>query len=61
SARKKSKSPDHPGTDEDVRQLIVQMHGETGDSYTLLEGRLKRLGSCASSYHFQVYQQTVFR
>ena len=29
SVRKKSKSPGRPGTEEDVRQLIVQMHEET--------------------------------
>lgn len=52
SARKKSRSPGRPGTEEDLHQLIVQMHEGTRDGHTLLEGRLKRLG-------YQVFRTTI--
>jgi len=33
-----------PKVAEDIQKLVLRLHEETGDGYTLLEGRLKRLG-----------------
>ena len=40
---------DRPKVAEDIQKLVLRLHEETGDGYTLLEGRLKRLGYNISS------------